>query len=245
MRELLRALYDLQKIDSDALEFERSAAGVLKKIEELEFDLEKIRAELGASNSEVSGLRREQQDLEGHLSEEGQKHRKWKQRLNEIRSPREYQALSRELEQGERQVRDGEEKVLALLQQIEDKQKQVDEKTAVLKEREAEVGGKVRELRQGHVKLLHDAQLARSGRDAVKAKVPDKVLKRYDQLRGHRNGMAVALIVDGACMGCNVRLRPQHLIEILRLESMEQCSLCQRILVPDVLVKPKAEETAD
>lgn len=243
MRELLKALYELQKIDSDALEIERSAENTLRKVRELDVGLEVYRVELGQLNAEVDGLTREHQEIESHAKEESDKHRKWKSRLNEIRSPREYQALSRELEQGERQVRDADEKLLALMVQIEEKSKVIADKKDDLASKESEVSAKVRELREAHAKLLADAEAIRTGREVVKKKIPERVLKKYDQLRAHKNGLAVALIVDGACIGCNVRLRPQHYIEILRFESMEQCPMCQRLLVPDVLVKAP-EETA-
>jgi predicted nucleic acid-binding Zn-ribbon protein len=244
VRQLLISLHALQKIDADALEYDRAAQVVLSKVAAVEAELEPLRTELGAANTELATLRREQAELESHLGDEDQKHRKWKSRLNEIKSPREYQALSRELEQGERQVRDGLERIEAIGAQIEEKQKAVDARAAQLQAREADVSGQVRELRQSHVNLLQQAQAARAGRDEAKGKIPERVLKKYDQLRANRNGTAVALIVDGTCSGCNVRLRPQHVIEIRRYESLEQCSSCQRLLVPDELVRPRDDAQA-
>jgi predicted nucleic acid-binding Zn-ribbon protein len=238
VRQLLVSLHALQKIDADALEFERSATAISARISGAEAELEPLRSELGAANTEVATLRREQQELENHLGDEDQKHRKWKSRLNEIKSPREYQALSRELEQGERLVREGLERSEAISAQIAEKQKLIDAKAATLQQRESDLAVRVRDLRQNHVQLLQQAQAARAGRDEAKAKVPERTLKKYDQLRANRNGVAVALIVDGICSACNLRLRPQHVIEIRRYESLEQCSSCQRFLVPDELVKP-------
>jgi len=54
----------------------------------------------------------------------------------------------------------------------------------------------------------------------------------------------VALVRDGACMGCNMKIRPQQLVEILHFNTMETCPACQRILVHEDLVKQTEREEA-
>ncbi len=237
MREKLLLLWELQKIDAAVLEIEKGAETIPKKIREIEDGLDVHRAELGVLNTEAEGLRKEARDIEAHSSEEAQKHRKWKTRLNDIKSPREYQALSRELELGERQVRDADEKALTLMQEIEDKQKVIDGKSEDLKGYEAEVRAKVRELREAHNRLREDAEAAKTGRDAVLEKMTPGLTKKYERGANYTGGIAVAKMTDGTGMGCNMRLRPQHVVEIQRNESIETCPNCQRILVAEDLIK--------
>ncbi len=237
VREKLLLLWELQKIDAAVLEIEKGAETIPKKIRELEDGLDVHRAELGTLNTEAETLRQEARDIEAHSSEESQKHRKWKTRLNDIKSPREYQALSRELELGERQIRDADEKALGLMQEIEDKQKVIDDKSGDLKSLEADVRGKVRELREAHNRLRENAEAAKTGRDAVLEKMTSGMKKKYDRVAQYTGGIAVAKVSDGTCMGCNMRLRPQHVVEIQRYDSIETCPNCQRILVHEDLVK--------
>lgn len=237
MRDKLLLLWELQKIDAAVLEIEKGAETIPKKIGELESGLDVHRVELGQLNTELSTLRDEARDIEARSSEESQKHRKWKTRLNDIKSPREYQALSRELELGERQIRDSDEKALTLMQDIEDRQKVVDGKLEDLKGLEAEVRAKVRELREAHNRLRQDAEAAKTGRDAVLEKMTDGLIKKYERVAKYTGGIAVAKVSDGTCMGCNMRLRPQHVVEIQRHESIETCTNCQRLLVHEDLIK--------
>lgn len=237
MRATLLALYNLQTIDSGVLEIEKGGLQIPKRITEAEAGLEVLRSELGKLNAEADELRRQITDIDALNSEESSKHRKWKSRLNELKSPREYQALSRELEMGERQIRENDEKGTALMAQIDELQKQIDAKNEDLRAAEVAASAKVRELREAQAKLSADAEKARSGRTEALKAVPERILKKYEQLRAHKAGIAVALVTDGTCRACNVRLRPQHVVVLLRCESLEQCSSCQRLLVPDVLIK--------
>lgn len=236
MREEYKALYELQQLDSQVLEIEQSAAQIPKKIGEIEEEVDILRTRLGAANSELQGLRREMNDLEGTVTEESAKHQHWKQRLNKIANSREYQALSREIEQGERLVRSHEEKLLELGQAIETKEKEVGDQEAELRLRETEVRAKVNELREAQSEFRTKAEAAQTGREDLGKKVPARVLKKYEQLRKKLSGIAVAEVRDGACTGCNMQLRPQQVVELLRATAWQVCPTCHRLLVHETHV---------
>lgn len=243
MRETLIALYELQKIDSGALEIQRGADRIPKKVKELEDELEVQRADLGQLNAELETLKKEQDDLSAHTREESSKHKKWKGRLNDIKSPREYQALSRELELGERAVRDAEERSLELMTNIEAKEMVVKQKTDDLKDREADANKQIATLRRKQAELRQDVEKASRGRTEISAKLKPGLVKRYEKLRKARQGIGVALVRDGACMGCNMRIRPQQLVEILHFNTLETCPACQRILVHEELIMQEERGT--
>ncbi len=244
MRETLIALYELQQIDSSALEIQRGADRIPLKIKALEDELEAYRADLGQLNAELETLRKEQEDLSAHTREETSKHKKWKGRLNDIKSPREYQALSRELELGERSVREAEERTVEMMMNIEGKESVVKQKTDSFREREAEVGKEVATLRRKQAELRQDVEKASKGRTEVSARLKPPLVKRYEKLRKARQGIAVALVRDGACMGCNMKVRPQQLVEILHFNTMETCPACQRILVHEDLIRQERGESS-
>ncbi len=231
MREQLLALFELQKIDSRSLEIERQAENIPKKISQIENGLEVLRSELGSLNAELEVQEKEQGELESTVAEESTKHKRWKRRLNDIKSPREYQALSREIELGERQVNEQETKALDLLAVLEEKQKVIADKETDLKDKEGQAKREIAELRKAHQKISADAAAASQGREVEEKKLPARVVKRYSQVRKQKNGIAVALVKDGTCTGCNMRLRPQQEVELLRCSSWESCPNCNRLLV--------------
>jgi predicted nucleic acid-binding Zn-ribbon protein len=236
VREKLIALYQLQEIDRRVLDIEKGAAGFPDRIKELEKGLEVLRTELGGLRTENEGKKNLQQSSDGSLKDEGAKVHKWKRRLNDIKTPREYQALSREVEQGERMVRELEDSSVALLEEIEKGQKVIDDKEAELKSKEAEVFQEVRELREKEAKLNREANEAKRGRDALVQKLPPQVVQKYDKVRERRGGIGVALLIGARCGGCNVELRPQLAVEIRKLNTIEQCPSCSRLIILEAVV---------
>jgi predicted nucleic acid-binding Zn-ribbon protein len=243
VRETLIALVKLQKIDTQALEIEQSALRIPDQIQSLEETLEKQRLELGRMNAEAETQRTEQTELEGHVSEESAKHQKWKRRLNDIKSPREYQALSRELEMGERQVHDMEDKLLELTQDLENKQKAIDEKVKALREEEMSARTQIHALRRSEADFKQRVEEASSGREQIAAGMPSRIVKKYEQLRKSRSGIAVAEVVGGTCTGCQMKVRPQLVITLMRGDSFEFCPSCKRFMVHETIAK-EAEDGA-
>ncbi len=231
MQEHFRALYALQQLDSSVLEIERSASQIPKKIESEEGGLDGLRSQLGAKRAELKQLEQQSETLEGTVAEESRKHHQWKKRLNEIRNFREHQALQRELDQGERQVRDFEDQLLEVAQATEDRRKVIDDLDAELRAKEVAVRGTVLNLREVQSKFRDEAEAARTGRSELAAKVPDRIFKRYETLRGKLGGVAVAVVRDGACSGCNMQIRPQQVVELLRATEWHFCPNCHRFLV--------------
>ncbi len=242
MRDTLLALYELQKIDKASYALTHQAEEIPQKIHELEQSLEGFRSELGVLSTEIEVLRGEQREIEAKNAEEGDKHRKWKSRLNDIKSPREYQALSREVELGERQIRDSEERIIDLMTNIEDKQAIIDTKNKTLRGGEKEVRSKIKALRDRQAELSVEAEAASQGREVLLKKINSRIIKRYDNVRAKRSGTAVVLTDKGACSGCNMAVRPQQLVEMQRFTTIEQCSVCHRIMVHESLLKTDAEE---
>lgn len=238
MRETILALHQLQTIDSEAQQMIESAESIPAQIQELEHQLEVTRSQLGKMNVEADELRKEQNELEGQVAEDSAKHDKWKRRLNDIKSPREYQALSRELEMGERQVHNQEDRVLEIAEDLEKKDIAIAQKEEELREQESRVRAELDALRKTEAEYRAEATARSEGRPAVAEKLPARILKKYEQLRQARNGLAVAEVKGGTCTGCQMKLRPQLVITLMRGETLEFCTNCNRILVDESLLQP-------
>lgn len=237
MRDVLLALYKLQQIDSRAQEFEQAAQKLPARIHELEGALDQQRVALGAQRNEEEAKRIEQEAAEVQIREEGEKIQKWKRRLQEIRTPREYQALSREVEQLERVSRELEDKVLALTEEREAMKKVLGEKEAELREAESVAFKEIRELREKQAKLGKEATEAKAGREEILANLPKRWSSVYERTRPAREGLAVVLTAGDSCSGCNRVIRPQLMVEIRKLQSIETCPYCNRILVLESLAR--------
>ncbi|MEE2900773.1 MAG: C4-type zinc ribbon domain-containing protein [Myxococcota bacterium] len=243
MRETLITLHKLQQIDLQALELEKAAQKIPDQISNLEAEPDAIRVQLGELNNELEGLRLEQAEAETAIGDKSAETTKWKRRLNEIRTPREYQALSREVEQNERSVKNLEERVMELMVEIEEKEGILGDRTSNLREIEEKIAQDVLVLKQKQAELSAEAKVASAGRTESVNVLPEKFIKLYEKVRARRRGIAVVKIDNaGTCDGCQIQIRPQLMLEVRQLESVIQCPQCQRILVLEALVTPDEEE---
>jgi hypothetical protein len=244
VRETLIALFRLQTIDSESQQFEEGAQSIPEQIAQLEHELEVHRGELGRLNAEADSMRGESNELEGQVAEDSAKHQKWKRRLNDIKSPREYQALSRELEMGERQVHAQEDRLLEIAKDLEAKETVILEREERLREQEELVRNKIEKLRETESKLQTQAAERSRDRPSVAEQLPARVLKKYEQLRSARAGLAVAKVAEGTCTGCQMKMRPQLQIQLMRGDTLETCPNCNRILVHESVLEPPADEAS-
>jgi hypothetical protein len=78
-----------------------------------------------------------------------------------------------------------------------------------------------------------DAEIARAEarkRNLVPLIVPE-LLALYEDLRPHKEGVAVGRLSEGICGGCHLRLSAAEQVEVLR-DFPPRCLHCRRILVP-------------
>jgi hypothetical protein len=63
-----------------------------------------------------------------------------------------------------------------------------------------------------------------------------KMQKIYERAGKQGNGIAVAPVVDGVCQECRMNLPPQAYIELMRMNELQMCPMCQRLIYPQALV---------
>jgi uncharacterized protein len=230
VRQQLLDLYEIQRIDLGIREIEKRFEAVPVRLRELEASIATSRAELTKLTEQRDINLKEAKTLESSVQAEGLKIKKWDIRLAEIRNQREYLALSREIEGGKRQNRDSEEKIVELTAQREQLDTQIEALQDKLGEAEVDCAAE-RERVQG-VLSGAGAELGKekTRRDALLSKVPAQLLRKYDAIRAKRFGLGLVPVEDGSCQGCNMKLPPQLYNILQRVETIEQCPSCQRLI---------------
>ena len=82
-------------------------------------------------------------------------------------------------------------------------------------------------------------------RETLVAAIPANVIRTYDMVRAKRRGMGIAMVADGSCHGCHVKLRPQLYNMLQRADSIEQCPQCQKLMVWEGLIPQGEAESAE
>ena len=66
--------------------------------------------------------------------------------------------------------------------------------------------------------------------DVIK-KIPAEILKKYDELRKRKDGIAVSLMKNNFCQACSVQISSGELQKIKDGQKIHKCPMCSRMLV--------------
>jgi uncharacterized protein len=146
---------------------------------------------------------------------------------------RELEALQHELVSLNRRQSDLEDAELALMEQRETAQAELDEiesRLAALRERRAAVEAR---RDQALADIAREEQFRASARQPLAADLPADLITLYDRLREQSGGLAAALLTGGRCGGCRLELSGADKARIRATppDEVVRCEECRRIMV--------------
>jgi predicted nucleic acid-binding Zn-ribbon protein len=243
VREQLVFLLQLQQSDAKVRELETAVNQLPAKLDPLRRDLAKLQTMLDAENAklaETNAWRKQQQD---HIDRDRDALKAAQNKLSASKNSKEYGAASREVEHKRKSIgdREGELKKVSEASttgatQLDSRNKDVDALRSQLAESEAAQAEQVAKIQAALAE-------ARGTRDAARSSVEKQWLKIYDTL-SQKRGYAVAPVIKGVCQGCHMALPPQLNNILARMESIETCPRCGRLVYRKELLDPKPEEGA-
>lgn len=155
---------------------------------------------------------------------------KYRDQLMEVKTNREYQAMQKEIEVAQHEVRAFEDRVLERMLEGDELAAAVKAAEAALKEDEKTTVAERDALGRDIEERRRQLERAIAERDALIAGLDPGILAVYQHAAHGRKGIGVAAARDGVCTLCHVRLRPQVFNEVRRNDRIIQCDSCQRIL---------------
>jgi len=244
LREKLKALEELQQVDLELNEVRNQAEAVPRRRAEIDAAVGEIRKSWEAEQARLASNERERRGQEQLLAMERDKVKKWEGRLTEIRTPREYAALSREIEIAKKTNETVLEQVKTLGAEAEEIQKGVEGLQEKLDEKEAGAQEELEQLARRQSEFQTRAGELEGRRAELAKRVEPALLSRYENIRKRRGGVAVTRVEGNTCRGCNRNIPPQMAIILARANSIENCPNCNRIIYVAEAVSPASSPAA-
>jgi predicted nucleic acid-binding Zn-ribbon protein len=229
VREQLVLLLQLQQSDVKVRELETAATQLPARLDPLRRDLAKLQGMLDAERSkldETNAWRKAQQEL---IDREREALKLAQSKFQASKNTKEFNASSREVENKRKAISDRESE----LRKVNEAAAQ---STAQLQTRDKDVEALRTELASSEAAMADQlaslkAQLAEAiaTRDTARVQVQPQWIKIYDAVAAKR-GYAVAPVVKGVCQGCHMALPPQLSNVLARMESIETCPRCSRLI---------------
>lgn len=233
----LKYLYALQQVDSQLQEVEEQKGDLPKIVADLEARTAELKGRLKELNDFIKQTKVDRDNADVEIIDLAEKVEKYKSQQLHVKSNRQYDALTKEIEAAEDRSRKiekameaSEGKMQTARTDIETLNPQITEVSAELEERQRELREVNKEHEKEELKLHHE-------REKLVSRIERSELDRYERIRKAKGGTAVVPVRRGACGGCFSRVPPQKILEIRQNSKFFQCEHCGRILVSDQVVE--------
>ncbi len=226
----LERLIRLQQLDDFVERARRTIAEHPARVQGLDDRLNAARERVAATRQRVGEGQAARRAFEKDLAAVQARLSKFKDQLMAVKTNREYQAMQKEIEVAQQEVRGIEDRILERMVEADDLAAAVKQSESALAAAQRDIDRERREMEAEVARLQDELQRSGSQRDAILADISPAVLAIYQSVARKRRGIAVAEARNGLCTICQVRLRPQVFNDILRNDSIVQCDSCQRIL---------------
>jgi predicted nucleic acid-binding Zn-ribbon protein len=243
VEEKLRALYDLQLIDSRIDEIRNVRGELPLEVEDLEDEvagmntrLEKLKVDLVAIEDEIKGKK--------NLIEEAKTLiKKYTTQQDNVRNNREYNSLSKEIEFQELEIQLADKHIKEFKAQIEQKNVVIEETVERVKAREEHLSHKQGELDEILSETEKEEKSLIKQSENYEKKIEDRLVSAYKRIRGNvKNGLAVVAVERGASGGSFFTIPPQVQMEIASRKKIITDEHSGRILVDPELATQEREK---
>jgi uncharacterized protein len=230
IKEQLKKLVDLQKLDFDIYALKRDLEEKPAKVDELKTQFEATKATLKQLEEKLKTIQVEQKNYELDLKQKEELITKADQSLGLLKTNKDYQAKLYEIENFKADKSIIEEKVLMLFDAIEDARKKVDAEKAVVAGEEKKYLEQKKQV-DDEIALAKDRiHVLESQRNQLVPGVHPDYLHRYDKILQNKDGLAIVPIKSQACGGCYMHVTEQLYNSIKMHDKIVYCDQCARIL---------------
>lgn len=231
MKSNLLVLIELQKIDNELQALEELKGDLPQRVKEITEEVDNLAQTTSARQQELEETRRQRFHWDGELKALQDKLNKYREQLYAVKSNREYDAITLEIETVEQKIDETETKILELIEKEEKAAAAVKELESQLVSVRENLAAKEQELQQKISKTEAEFKQWQLKRQALLPQIRKPILATYERIRKVRGRKTVVELSKYACGGCYSAIPPQKALEIRNMDQLILCESCGRILI--------------
>lgn len=243
VEDKLRAIYDLQLIDSRIDEIRNVRGELPLEVEDLEDEVAGLSTRLDKLKSDLDAIEEQIKTKKGAIEEHKESIKKYTKQQESVRNNREFNSLTKEVEFQELEIQLSEKQIKEMKASIEhkkqviaDSKERLEAKSNHLKHKKSELDAIMSETEK------EEAFLSEKSAE-FEAQIEARLLQAYKRIRGSvRNGLAVVSIERGASAGSFFTIPPQTQMEIASRKKVITDEHSGRILVDSALADEEKEK---
>jgi len=232
VEERLRALFDLQLIDSRVDEIKNVRGELPLEVRDLEDEVEGLNTRLQKLDESLADLDEQIKSKKNLIEEAKVLIKKYAEQQKNVRNNREFNSLTKEVEYQELEIQLAEKHIKEYKVQIEQKNEVITETKGRLKERDEHLKHKKSELDAILAETEKEEKALIKKSEEYKKQIEERLVAAYSRIRNNvKNGLAVVAIERGASGGSFFTIPPQVQAEIASRKKIITDEHSGRILV--------------
>ena len=232
VEDRLKSLYQLQKVMSKIDEIKILRGDLPIEIQDLEDEVLGLHTRLERYTTEIKDNEKKIAAGKNAIEEAKLKLDKKAEQQKQVVNNREYEILSKEIENLELDIQIYEKNINDANYEIESKKSEQEALSALIEEKNEDLRLKKTELDQIIVETKKEEEDLRVSAKNLEDGIDNRLLTAFKRIRKNaRNGLAVVPIERNACSGCFSKVPPQRQLDIRQRKKIIVCENCGRIIV--------------
>ena len=243
VEDKLRALYDLQLIDSRIDEIQSVRGELPLEIEDLEDEIAGFNTRISNLEEDVTNLETDIKSKKNIIIEAGVLVKKYEEQQKNVRNNREFDSITKEIEYQGLEVELADKRIKEFKVKIEQKKEVIGQNNETLSKQNDHLKHKKAELDDIMKETEKEEKLLQKKSAEYSDVIEERLLNAYKRIRKNaNNGLAVVPVLRGASGGSFFTIPPQRQVEIANRKKIITDEHSGRILVDAVLADEEKEK---
>ncbi len=243
VEDKLRAIYDLQLIDSRIDEIRNVRGELPLEVEDLEDEVPGLSTRSEKLKSELEVIEEQIKVKKNAIDEHKEAIKKYTKQQETVRNNREYNSLTKEVEFQELEIQLAEKQIKEMKASIEHKKEVIANSKEKLEAKSTHLKHKKSELEAIMAETQKEEEFLSEKSVEFQGQIEERLLTAYNRIRSSvRNGLAVVSIERGASAGSFFTIPPQTQVEIASRKKIITDEHSGRILVDSTLAEEEREK---
>ncbi len=230
MKEALYRLMELQEIDNELQAIEALKGDLPQQVNALRDQLQGMKADFNRLKNELDEMKKSRLHWEGEIEVLRDKLKKYQNQLYQVKTNKEYDAITIEIDDTKEKMDEAETKVLEFIESEEHHTNEIKNLESKIEFLEGDLQKKEKELAKKIRSTEAESSILEKKREELVRNIKKPLLYHYERIRKVK-GTALVNINKYACGGCFSAIPPQKVMEIRTMQQLIFCESCGRILV--------------
>ncbi len=230
MKEVFDKLIKLQDILLKEFKVEDEIEEIPAQLNKLKSKFDRLEHSLREEKENIENYKKTVEEITKNIESLNRDKEKYEGQILQIKTQKEYEALTSEIAQIEEKItlmkeqeEDLNNEIVKLTGEIENQEEEYEKLKGEIAEEEKRVQEELDKKRRELDEYLKEKEEISSGLD-------EEIIYKFEKIVKKKDGIGIVSIKNNICMGCNMILPPQFVNDVRREDSIIFCPNCSRIL---------------